>query len=80
MLITGANISGNVQTYTGTDGSGYSGVVNHAVAEVSDYVIYRPYIVLDWNPWNDPDSDGGSLIANSEIQLAVLYWKNQYPM
>jgi outer membrane protein assembly factor BamB len=34
----------------------------------------------DWNPWNDPDSADGNLIANSEIQEAVIKWKSQSPL
>ncbi len=38
------------------------------------------YINVDWNPWNNPESDGGSLITNSEIQFAVFKWKKQTPI
>ncbi|WP_135606000.1 hypothetical protein [Methanococcoides sp. NM1] len=56
-----------------------AGITGYGI-DASDNVIYRPDTVLDWNSCNDPDSDGGSLIANSEIQFAVLKWKIQTPM
>jgi outer membrane protein assembly factor BamB len=38
------------------------------------------YINVDWNPWNDPESEDGELISNSEMQTAVIKWKNQIPL
>lgn len=29
----------------------------------------------DWNPWNDPDSPAGELIALSELQEAIYKWR-----
>ncbi|WP_406657120.1 hypothetical protein V7O62_00820 [Methanolobus sp. ZRKC2] len=29
----------------------------------------------DWNPWNDPDSDSGAIITNSELQHAIYCWQ-----
>ncbi|MCW7079392.1 MAG: hypothetical protein OCU22_09755, partial [Canidatus Methanoxibalbensis ujae] len=30
----------------------------------------------DWNPWNDPDSDGGEKITTAELQEAIHCWLN----
>jgi outer membrane protein assembly factor BamB len=34
----------------------------------------------DWNIFNDALSDSGNYVVNSEIQLAVIKWKNQSPL
>ncbi|WMW23068.1 hypothetical protein RE476_04350 [Methanolobus mangrovi] len=31
--------------------------------------------VNDWNPWNDPDSDGGEAITLIELQDAIYCWR-----
>ena len=191
VVITGANITSNVPIYSGTDGSAYGGVVNHAVAEVNatynwwgdnngpynedgnpgglgdtvtDNVMFDPWamsfvpapdadftsnvslgnvsfaaqftdlstndpdswlwdfgdgtssteqnpvhvytkegnytvslnvsnsggydletkvdyiVAIDWNPWNNADSDGGALISRLEIQSALIIWKKQIPL
>lgn len=33
----------------------------------------------DWNPWNNPDSEGGEAIKSSELQEAIYCWLNDKP-
>jgi hypothetical protein len=47
-----------------------SGVISDL--EVVPYTIYHE----DWNPWNDPDSEGDSFITTSELQEATNCWVN----
>ena len=56
------NISGNVSAYevSATEVSGDSEV----------------YVMDDWNPWNDWDSENGRYISNDEILDAIYYWQN----
>ena len=35
-------------------------------------------ISVDWNPWNDPDSESGNLISQNEVMTAISYWKSGY--
>jgi len=35
--------------------------------------------VGDWNPWNDPDSEGGESITTAELQEAIHCWLNDEP-
>ena len=60
------NISGNVSAYE----------VNATEVDGDNKV----YVMDDWNPWNDWDSENGRYISNSEIQLATIKWKYQYPI
>ncbi len=46
----------------------------------SDYVITNTTIkAFDWNPWNNPDSDGGEKITTTELQEAIHCWLNDEP-
>lgn len=60
------NISGNVSAYG----------VN--VTEVSGDT--EVYLMDDWNPWNDWDSEDGRYISLSEIREATVYWKFSAPI
>jgi len=44
----------------------------------SDSVLTKT-TVGDWNPWNDPDSDGGESITTAELQEAIHCWLNDEP-
>lgn len=38
-------------------------------------LVKTDYIYVDWNPWNDPDSEEGAVISLPEIQDAIVCWK-----
>jgi len=44
----------------------------------SDSVLTKT-TVGDWNPWNDPDSEGGESITTAELQEAIHCWLNDEP-
>lgn len=51
--------------------------------EVSDTEIggdSEVYVMDDWNPWNDYDSENGRYISLSEASDAVFYWQSGYPI
>jgi len=41
----------------------------------SDSVLTKTTIG-DWNPWNDPDSEGGESVTTAELQEAIHCWLN----
>nr|WP_321498723.1 right-handed parallel beta-helix repeat-containing protein [uncultured Methanolobus sp.] len=56
VVITGANITDNVQTYSGTDGSAYGGVVNYAQEEVN---ATDNWWGDDYGPYNENTNPSG---------------------
>jgi len=44
----------------------------------SDSVLTKTTIG-DWNPWNDPDSEGGESVTTAELQEAIHCWLNDEP-
>ncbi len=51
-----------------------------------DFVPYYPALVNngelfvgDWNPWNDPDSDGGQMITDPELLELINCWFYEIP-
>ncbi|WP_164997799.1 PKD domain-containing protein [Methanolobus psychrotolerans] len=42
-------------------------------------LVKTDYIYVDWNPWNDPDSEDGAVISLAEIRNAIVYWKFNAP-
>jgi len=43
------------------------------------YALIAHFTQVDWNPWNDPDSDGGEKITTAELQEAIHCWLNDEP-
>lgn len=68
VLITSANITGNVQTYSETDGSAYGGVVNHALAEVNATYNWWGDVSGPYNAQTNPNGLGDAVSDNIE------YW------
>lgn len=68
-------------------------VVTHAYSQAGSYIVTltvtddngatnttsEVVTVEDWNPWNDPDSDGGEKITTPELQEAIHCWLNDEP-
>jgi parallel beta-helix repeat protein len=54
--------------------------------EGNDAEIKVSYITVtegnsdDWNPWDDPDSDGGTSVTSDELQEAIRYWLHVTPV
>ncbi|WP_321430211.1 hypothetical protein [uncultured Methanolobus sp.] len=38
------------------------------------------YVMDDWNPWNDWDSENGRYISLDEVQDAMIYWQYSAPI
>ncbi len=66
VTIFNANISGNVQTYTGSDGSEYGGVVNQAVATVDARYTYWGDNTGPYNAATNPEGLGDAVSDNVE--------------
>ncbi|WP_406657122.1 PQQ-binding-like beta-propeller repeat protein [Methanolobus sp. ZRKC2] len=62
--------------YTYTVPGVYAVTLNVSNAIGSDIETKVEYITVgEWNPWNDPDSDSGAIITNSELQHAIYCWQ-----
>jgi len=45
-------------------------------SEIWEFTTIEP---PDWNPWDDPDSDGGARVTTAELQEAIHCWLNDEP-
>ena len=41
---------------------------------------YEVYVMDDWNPWNDYDSEDGRYISRVEMQSTLIMWQTQIPV
>ena len=52
--------------------------ISYTEAEITKKTTV-PVTVMDWNPWNDPDSEEGEAITDTEILEAIYCWLTDTP-
>ena len=53
------------------------------ISSISGFSSSQAYIAepvsIDWNPWDDSDSEGGECVTTAELQEAIHCWLNDLP-
>ena len=76
--IAGTNIYYYNSTYL-TLGTYYYFIWSNDTNGKSNRSTLYSFICNDWNPWNDPNSEGGENITTAELQEAIHCWLNDLP-